>query len=647
MIDLQAPEHVWNHNMNPEQLAVIHHDDGPLVVDAGAGSGKTRAVVHRIARLVAAGVPSKRILAVTFSKKAADEMNARLDQLGVQGARVGTWHSLCLQILREDRTQWAKWKIDERDRAKYILKNVIGWQGLKWQTDLGELRKYIGICKAHLWAPGSRPAKKLAAEMYEKEGPTGITNAAKAFVLYQRGLEAEELLTFDDFLTFTYRHLTEGGQGPVWARRWDYVIQDEGQDTNDAQCAIVDVLVEEHKNYMIVGDVGQSIYGFRGSSPAHVADFHAKYPGAQKIAMRRNYRSGAAIIEAANRVIEQGEHHGADMIAERGMQGHARHVCTIDLDDEGRAVAQWVTANVADDGAAYRDHTVLFRTNAQSRALEEAFLDAKIPYIVLGGGSFYDRKEVRDLLAYLRIGADRDEDGESVRRSINAPFRFLGARFVDRLMTVASQRKPKTFAEWSVCMHEVGQQERIASRQLDSIASWCRIMGQVHDAISAPKEGSTAGDVLTTIVRDTGYLEYIKKEDGEDSIEQSGMANVNEFLRVAAKFKTVADLLDYIDYIQTQAKDRRMEEGSNAVMMMSIHKSKGLEWPRVWVVGCVESILPHGKGDEEEERRLAYVAFTRARDELVTSSVETIATKAGIKKPAISRFVVDAGLASG
>jgi DNA helicase-2/ATP-dependent DNA helicase PcrA len=645
----------WDKNMNPEQLKAIYHVDGPCAVLAQAGSGKTRALVHRIARMVRGlRIDPARIMAVTFSKKAADEMNVRLEQLEVTEARIGTWHSLCLQILKDDHTTWGSWAIDEKDRHKWIVKDVLGYKkkgreelSLDWkQADLAKVRRFITMCKANLWTWEHSEALELAREefgtMRDFSGRPQFQLALDAFRLSQRVIEEECILTFDDFLVFAHRHLCDEENRQRWAGKWDYVLQDEAQDANRAQCEIARLLSQDHRNYMVVGDTAQSIYGFRGSTPAYLANFAKDWEGAEVVIMNRNYRSGDAIVQAANDIIRPAEVRlPTDMLAERGIEGSVRVVHATDFDNEAAEFAGWAEEHWKATGKL-SDVTCLFRLNAQSRALEEELLKRRIPYVIVGGTSFYDRKEVKDLLSYLRVAIQRDKEGDAVKRCINAPFRFLGQAFVERVMKASSPD-----CDWSEVVREVAQQERLMNKQRESAVEWAALIEEVRTMMESDKlTESRPTVILDFLVRRTNYIAWIEKEEGGESIETSGGANVRELIRVAERFDTVDEMLTYIEKNQAAAKRQRKDKqaGGERLLLMSIHRSKGLEWPNVWVVGCNEMILPHVKGDVEEERRLMYVAATRARDNLVLSHVREMATRSGIKQGTPSKFLVDANL---
>lgn len=628
----------WNRNMNDEQATVIAHDRGPLYCAAVAGCGKTRAVVNRIARLVHDGAQPERILAVTFSKKAADEMNDRLhDDLGITTARVGTWHSLALQVLKEDQLQASKWSIDERDRNKGFIKEAVGYRYLDWKgADVTALRMYIGVCKANLWADDSPEALDAARAKFGHDA----SKAVQAYRISDELTHGAALLTFDDMLVFCARHLQIDDNAARWGARWDYVLQDEAQDANVVQMTIAEALAQRHRNYAIVGDPAQSIYGFRGSSPLHFTAFVERW-GAAAVYMNRNYRSGRAIVEAANRAIAPAEVRlPVDMVAMRDFEGSARATVAETLEDEGAAFVEWVQQH-QQDGGALSDVACLFRTNAQSRALEEALLAAKVPYVVIGGSSFYERKEVKDLLAYLRVAMGRDTTGDAVKRCINAPFRYLGLKFTDRVMLLGGGPSPAGPNDWPAVVAQAARGAGIQRRQQVSAEEWADLIVATGRKVH---EGAAPGEVLQWLVDRTGYLAWLQKEEGEESIESSHAANVRELVRVAGRFSTCTELLDYIERSIKEAAQQRRSQRGERVMLMSIHRSKGLEWPLVWVCGCVDGVLPHAKGDPEEERRLFYVAVTRARDAVVCSAVGRMATGAGVRVMQPSRFLFDAGL---
>lgn len=628
---------VWEANMNAEQLEVIRHEGGPLACFAGAGSGKTRALVHRVARLVALGTPAERIFCVTFSQGGAKEMNARLRALDVP-ATVQTWHAFCLRVLKEERVREGSWEVDEKNRAKFHVKTAMGFRHEDWKGgDLTKVVRFIGNCKAELLVPEDPETTALARKAFGGEG----SRAVRVYSISQNLIEEAGLLTFDDMLVYVARYFRDDDEmRRRWAARFDYILQDEAQDANLAQVTIASQLARESRNYMIVGDPGQAIFGFRGSKPDYLAGFPGAWDGAKVVTMAKNYRSGDSIVRVANEIIRAGSHHlPEDMAPMRGIDGKVRVVSCETLEDEGGELVDFVRAHLAAGGKA-KDVCVLYRLNAQSRAPEEALLKANVPYVIVGGTNFYERKEVKDLLAYLRLALGRDKDGDAVKRCINAPFRFLGAKFVEK---VQDARERDSSASWESCVLRACNAERIQDRQRRAAFDWVALVEEVRKMATEPdaeERLARADAVLSFLVNRTGYVAWLEKEEGEDSVETSHASNVRELIRVSTAFDSVAAFLDFVEkQLAESAKNKRRAGSADAVTLMTVHKSKGLEWPIVWVVGCCENVLPHAKGDPEEERRLMYVAATRARDELVVSHVAQMAMKTGVKTVERSRYL--------
>lgn len=647
----------WYDGLNPEQVRVVDHQDGPCAVHAAAGSGKTEALSRRIARMVAGGISPSKILAVTFTKKGGDEMTARITKkFGVAGARVGTWHSFCLQVLREGQTEYAHWTIQDSapgTNPKMVLKDVLGWKGMNWKNaDLALLERFISNCKANLFTPDSSEALDAAKLSFGWEAQ----RACEAFHNYNEALREKALLTFDDYLVFAADHLANEDNRLRWASRYSHVLQDEYQDANRAQKVIAERLCRDHRNYMAIGDVFQSIYGFRGSKPEYLADFDKEWPGAEVIKLPRNYRSGKKIIEVANKILAGAQVNGftaEPMVGERELEGEVRVRCAEALDDEANEISAVMLRSVENGETKFSDHTVLYRTNAQSRSVEEALLARRIPYTIVGGISFYERREVRDLLAYLRLatGVAKLED---IKRSINTPFRFLGNAFVGRIEDAVDGRNLET-VEWPAVIESVARGAGIQQRQKDSAHEWANIVRTMRSLIEkGALEGATEDDkrdarpaqLLEYVIKTTRYIDWLNREEGGETTEDSAAANVREMTRVAERFSTAEELLGYIGETIRAAREMRKDNqaGGERVLLMSIHRAKGLEWPHVYVVGLNEMVLPHAKGDDQEERRLAYVAVTRARDVLHLSYVRRIATRAGIRDVAPSRFLVETGL---
>jgi DNA helicase-2/ATP-dependent DNA helicase PcrA len=642
--------------LNPEQRSAAEHREGPMLVAAVAGAGKTATIIARIVLLITNKVvePS-RVLAVTFSRKGADEMNERLKaQIGNSDARVGTFHSLALQIVKAEIPKYEDWKIDDRNRFKYAIKDAIGWKELDWKkADLTFLENYVSQCKLNLIRPWHDGATAMAKDLCAKSpGPHAIPSLMVA--AYERAEELRierQLLTFDDMLFEAVELLRDKDDvRQRWAAKWDYVIQDEAQDQNMGQLLMGELLAQDHRNYMLVGDPAQTIFTWLGARPEKLLGFEERW-GAKVVQMGRNYRSGSVIIETANKVLgamDPATRLPMDMICERGTEGSLRTVEYSDTDDEGEGIAAQILEMV-EDGAEPRDFVCLYRTNAQSRGIEEALIGSRIPYRIIGGTNFYERKEVRDLLAYLRL-ADGRGDMEDVQRCINSPFRFLGKAFVGKVQD-AYVPGETTVTE---AVREACGAARVNYKQKESAASWADMIDRMHLRIEAAKDETAHSDtrdlgkpakILEDVARLTQYAQWLIRDEGQETTENNKVSNVRELIRAAGRFPTVGELLDYIDRTISESKKRRKGKEPNKVTLTSLHRSKGMEWPVVFLAGVNQDVLPHRRAEDyEEERRLFYVGVTRARDTLRISCVRVMAMGTRVMAMSPSMFLDEAEL---
>ena len=615
--------------LNPEQTQVAEHLDGPCLVAAVAGSGKTHAVIARIVNMVQVGVDPRRILAITFSKNGADEMNARLEhELPGSGARVGTFHSVAFQILRDEGKFTKEWTVDDRNKYAYCIKEAIGWQGMDWDTaDATVIANFIGLCKAQMARRRTPIAIALADKLHAQFG-SSRADARKLNEAYARAeiLRIERrLLTFDDMLFDVAEILqADDEMRRRWASHWDYVIQDEAQDQNPVQLALGELFAQDHRNYMLVGDPAQAIFGFRGAVPDMLMSFEKRW-NANVIRMGRNYRCGDAIIDLANRslaTMEPGTHLGIEMLCERGTKGIVTDAAYIDLDDEAEHIADDIANRLA-DGTPPSDIAVLYRVGAQSRAPEEALIGRRIPYRVVGGTNFYQRKEVADLLAYLRIAAGRGTISD-VRRSIGAPNRYLGRKFTDAVEQTSERMRQNSWPNIVRATCDSGY-VRLNRKQDNAANEWADLIEWAMEKINGGGDDSLPARILETIIMDTSYTDWLVRDEGEESVENSRVSNVRELIRAAGRFPNVSELLDYIDDVIAASK-RHDDKDRNMVTLTTIHRAKGLEWGTVYFIGCNDSIIPHARAEDiGEEHRLFYVAVTRARDVLKFSAVASIA----------------------
>ena len=646
----EAIESTLLEGMNPEQQEVIKHVDGPLLVVAVAGAGKTASLTRRVARLVAVeDIEPSRILAVTFSRKGADEMNERLRQLiGSTEARIGTFHSVALEIHREEFVDsggaWV-WQIDDKNRYRTILKETCGYKELDWKkSDITFLESYVSLCKSNMARPESEAAKAIAQKMYVSD-PKPHKNPSMVVRAYFRAEEIRRergLLTFDDML-FDVIELMRSNEDVRyrWASKWDYVLQDEAQDQNIAQLEMGEMMSRDHKNYMIVGDPAQCIFTWRGADPSKLLSFERDW-GAKVILMNRNYRCGESIIETANNalnIMRPDTRLDVQMVCERKTESEVTSHIYKCLDTEASAVGDKILA-MMEDGMEPRDFAILYRTNAQSRAPEEQMISRRIPYRIIKGFNFYDRKEIRALVSYLRLAEGRGDE-EDMAKCINTPFRFLGKAFVDRMRDVSYKYRDEGGYDWSAVLDEVCRSAKIQSRQRSAAESWLSLVNSCRAAI---RMGDNAPDgderrrlalpcnLMNDIIRETKYLDFVQREEGEENTENSRVSNVREMVRAAERFRNTTELLDYIEKQINSSKRERGKKDPNKVTLCSLHASKGLEWPVVFLVGCAEGVLPHGRAeDPEEEKRLFYVGVTRARDHLHMSTPTNFGNKIGLE----------------
>lgn len=621
---------------NPEQQEVVEHVQGPILVASVAGSGKTAALVGRVARLVEKGIDPKRILAVTFSRRAAREMQERLDaRLGPRsGARIGTFHSVALEILRGETAEFESWEVND-GRYHLLVKQVTGWNEMEWkEADPSVIERFISLAQCDLATPESETAREIAEKIWTaRRKPDAIP--VKLLEAYQRAEDArreKRILTFDAMMMTAVLTLQSDPAALArWRARWDFVLADEGQDNNGAQHEMGRLLAFLHKNYMLVGDPAQNIYSWRGARPTRLMLFKEEWPGAKVVYMNRNYRCGARIIAVANRVLTampEATRLPMLMKAERGTEGALSARRYVDYDEEAGAIADRIRVETTETAGAtrraLRNYAVLYRTAAQSRALEEAFLAARVPYHLQSGLNFYERAEVADLLAYLRIASGAGTS-EAVSRCLNRPFRFIGKATLAKVE--AEARIPHADMTWPSVVRRTAASGGLQSRQVESLLGWAALMEECAKRIgfttaNPDKPAGKPVALLELILSRTKYTEWLQKEEGEET-ENSKVSNVRELVRVATKFASVAEFLAFTDETLRKAKEAaRSGEQVDSVTFITMHASKGLEWPTVFLVGINERVLPHSRAeDPDEERRLFYVGVTRARDELHLSCI--------------------------
>jgi ATP-dependent DNA helicase UvrD/PcrA len=624
-------------DLNPAQRAAVEHGAGALLVVAGAGSGKTRVLTARVARLIEQGVPPEAILAFTFTNRAAREMRDRIGRAcGEQAARlwVGTFHATGVRILRrESRALAERWPgfpaafaIFDRDDQESVLRAVRKALELPDSFKLAELLASISDAKNALVTPAE--AAHAAVTPYERR-------MAEVHAAYEAALRRQGGLDFDDLIVEVVRLFRERPEiGARWAHRFRHVLVDEYQDTNHAQFRMVQALTG-HGNLFVVGDDDQSIYGFRGANPAHVLDFEESFPGAAVMRLEQNYRSTASILRAANGVIANNrERRGKELWTERQGGEGLRFVLAADETDEARRVSGTLLERRR-RGRLLADCAVLYRTNAQSRALETELRRVGLRYEIVGGISFYQRREVKDVLAYLRLAVN-PADETSFWRIWNTPRRGLGeavrARVEERLRAGATD--PLGALRALVA-------ERVLPRPADAGA---RALLEALDDLRA-RLADPVHTLLPRVLESTGYLRSL--EDLPEAEAADRRANVAELVTAAVTFASEAGdptLAAFLAETALLTDLDQVAENEDRVLLLTAHNAKGLEFDLVIVTGLEEGLMPHASAveeprDLEEERRLFYVAITRAREQVLLTAAAYRRRFDGAWGGQVSRFV--------
>ena len=628
--------------LNEPQREAVRHTDGPLLILAGAGSGKTRVLTHRIAYLIEElGVNPWNILAITFTNKAAGEMRQRVDNLvgfGSESIWVSTFHSMCVRILRRfiDRLGYdSRFTIYDTDDQKTLMKAVCK----KVDIDTKQFKE-----RMLLSVISSAKNEMILPEEFELNagGDFAQLKIAKVYREYEAQLKANNALDFDDLLVKTVQLLqTQPDVRENYQERFRYIMVDEYQDTNTVQFKLVSLLAGKYRNLCVVGDDDQSIYKFRGANIRNILDFEKEYPDAKVIKLEQNYRSTGNILNAANGVISNNKGRKDKTLWTANGEGEKISLRQFDTAyDEAEFIAEDIKKEVR-DGASYNDNAVLYRTNAQSRLLEEKFIAMNIPYKIVGGINFYARREIKDILAYLKT-VDNGQDDLSVRRIINVPKRGIGLTTINRIQESADERGI-SFYEALLAPEMIPGAGRSASK-LDSFAALIEYFkGQ------AEKESLT--DLLNEILDMTGYTQNLEADDEIDA--ESRLQNIEELLNKAAAYEEdcedrgeKATLSGFLEEVALVADIDSLEEDQDYVVLMTLHSAKGLEFPHVYLAGMEDGLFPSYMtitGDDpeelEEERRLCYVGITRAEQQLTLTCARKRMVRGETKYNNISRFV--------
>jgi len=598
--------------LNPCQLEAVTHINGPLLVVAGAGSGKTSVLTSRIAYLIEQGVKPWEILAITFTNKAAAEMKKRVVNIvGPTASQIwlSTFHAFCARFLRME-VEVSGWYTryftiyDEGD-IKLLVRQCLKELDLaERQFSVGSVIGSISNAKNQLIEPGIFSTQ---ADNYYQQ------RVALVYELYQKKLRANNAMDFDDLMNVAVRLLeTFPELLEKYQQRFRYVLVDEYQDTNHTQYMLTRMLAAEHRNLCVVGDADQSIYGWRGADISNILDFEKDYPEAAVIKLEQNYRSTQMILDAANALIDNNTGRKPKTMWTENPSGDSLvlHVAG-DQHDEARFVVEQIERLHTIQRDPYGGMAVLYRTNAQSRVVEEVFLKQGLPYTIVGGVKFYDRKEIKDMLAYLRV-IQNPADSVSFRRIVNVPRRGIGDTSMGHLQTAADQAG-MSLSEMAGHIHTV---TTVGAKAKGALADLARLLERLREF--AGKE--SVADLITRVMKESGYVADLELEGTAEA--QSRVENLQELLTVAREFITADEEEDsleaFLNHVSLVADIDTAELETDRVTLMTLHSAKGLEFPTVFLVGMEEGLFPHfrtlsGPEEMEEERRLCYVGITRAQ----------------------------------
>ena len=608
------------YGLNPQQAEAVINTEGPMLIMAGAGSGKTKVLTCRVANLLQKGVRPYRILAITFTNKAAAEMRERVNNMSGPAAKdvwLFTFHAFCARFLRMEIDKLPGYggnfaiydTADSQNLIKQILKEM-NLDDKRFQPS-GILSR---ISNAKNALQDAAAFARQAGDFYEQK-------VADIYSRYEQKLQLNNALDFDDLLMLSIKLLQENKEvREKYQDRFDYLLVDEYQDTNHAQYLLTKFLAAKHRNICVVGDADQSIYGWRGADIQNILDFEKDYPDAKVIKLEQNYRSTQIILDAANAVIENNTgRKPKNLWTENKSGADIIYFQAVDERDEARFVIEQLQNLQRTENKKLGDMAILYRTNTQSRIFEEMLIKSGISYNMVGGLKFYERKEIKDIIAYLRV-IFNPADSLSLLRIINVPKRGIGDASLAKIQAYAAANNVSLFEAVSNAAAIDGLSSRFVSK-LDDLAGI--IFELMNLANEAPVE-----DLIDRVLRDTGYLEELENERTPQA--QSRIDNLHELISVAqefAKSEEENNLENFLAHVALVSDIDDTELGEDAITLMTLHSSKGLEFPVVFLVGMEEGLFPHARTlmDEteiEEERRLCYVGITRAKEKLFLSSTK-------------------------
>ena len=621
--------------LNDKQKEAVLATDGPCLVIAGAGSGKTKVLTHKIAYDIESGIKPWNILAITFTNKAANEMKERIEKLIGDAAKdlwMGTFHSICVRILRRyiDRIGYkTDFVIFDTSDQKTLIKECL--KALKVDdkifTDRGVLSE-ISNGKNEMLEPKAYGVKYAGDFRKEK--------IAEIYELYQRRLRENNAIDFDDIINFTIKILSENPDVlDYYTEKFKYILVDEYQDTNKAQFTLVSLLASKYGNVTAVGDNDQGIYSFRGADISNILNFERDFPGTRIIKLEQNYRCTGNILKAANAVIKHNENKYDKKLWTENEEGHLPCIyCGEDEYDEGRYIVEQINHLKTEEYYKNSDFTILYRMNAQSRAIEDILMREGIPYKVIGGLKFYERKEIKDIIAYLRL-IHNSADNLSLKRIINEPKRGIGKTSIDQIQEI-SDKTGNSMYEIIRNAQEYGL-TRVFSNSRDFI--------EQIEYLKSKKDELKISDLIKETLNKTGYTKALENENSVEA--ETRIENLEEFLTVAIEFEEESadnTLAEFLENITLSSDIDGMEDQDDSVTLMTLHSAKGLEFPVVFLVGMEEGIFPGYKsiGEPqalEEERRLFYVGITRAKQYLYLTCAKHRTIFGSTSYNQVSRFV--------
>ena len=599
-------------DLNPEQEKAVKTTEGPLLILAGAGTGKTRVITARAAYIIHQGIAPEHVLAVTFTNKAANEMKERLakmiDPAQAKKVTMSTFHALCVRILRQDIERLGYKKnfsiYDEGDQMGLLKKIITRTAAKDEKLDPNVAKNLISKAKNNGWrevTPGQEQ-----------------TLAGAVFARYQAELKTLNAVDFDDLLLLTVKLLSEHAEvRERWQRRFRYLMVDEFQDTNRLQLELVSLLADARKNVAVVGDDDQSIYGWRGAEVSNILEFETHFPNPTVVKLEQNYRSTNAILNTANHLIKNNPRRRPKQLWSAA--GEGAKVRVVQMSDD-RQEAEFIANEIANralvESLKHEDFAVLFRMNAQSRLIEQNLRAQKIPYRVIGGKSFFDRREIKELLAYAQCIVNTDDD-VSLLRIVNTPARGLSSTTVERATEFSAKQRCSVFeALKSPVLHA-----ELTSRTVASALAFVDLMDRYETKLNTPL-ADHAG-VLRDLLKETNYLEDLRRTCKTPDEALGRENNINEMIKSFEEYQTRSSegLRGFLDEMSLrQEREDDDESKGSGVTLITLHAAKGLEFPHVFLIGLEEGVLPHDRskveGTVDEERRLLYVGITRARETL-------------------------------